>query len=380
MRNKVWVVLCLSLCLRLPAWAQPTLFLDVSPAAVADATPTPNLPTAPVSSLEVEPGALVRLSVGFRFAPQGDVTRWYLWSAYLRIDHPYLQVVTPNPSEIAENAFWHPQVQQLGLTAQARAAVSTQTPPLRANLLRPTDPASSVETPSGAIWVVLAPGGSTVNEPFFVGHVYLRVAENSPVGAEIPITVFSQPDSTRTKPNSLLVTDGSTRYHRFGDNLPVQVARVRVAASRTELFGQVSLEDYLASPAGVQVEVQLREPGSSNPVERHTLTLDENGSFRLETSLRGAYDVSLKASHWLRRTLSGVNLSGRVRLTASLTNGDVDGDNEVTLLDFGQMVAAFGSVSGDSNWNPEADLDGDEEVSLFDFGILVRNFGAIGDD
>jgi hypothetical protein len=178
----------------------------------------------------------------------------------------------------------------------------------------------------------------------------------------------------------LLVTDGSTRYHRFGDNLPVQVARVRVAASRTELFGQVSLEDYLASPAGVQVEVQLREPGSSNPVERHTLTLDENGSFRLETSLRGAYDVSLKASHWLRRTLSGVNLSGRVRLTASLTNGDVDGDNEVTLLDFGQMVAAFGSVSGDSNWNPEADLDGDEEVSLFDFGILVRNFGAIGDD
>jgi hypothetical protein len=44
------------------------------------------------------------------------------------------------------------------------------------------------------------------------------------------------------------------------------------------------------------------------------------------------------------------------------------------------MVAAFGSLPGDSNWNPSADLDGDDEVTLFDFGILVRNFGMIGDD
>jgi hypothetical protein len=37
-------------------------------------------------------------------------------------------------------------------------------------------------------------------------------------------------------------------------------------------------------------------------------------------------------------------------------------------------------VPGDGNWNPEADLDGDQEVTLFDFGILVSNFGAIGDE
>jgi hypothetical protein len=56
------------------------------------------------------------------------------------------------------------------------------------------------------------------------------------------------------------------------------------------------------------------------------------------------------------------------------------GGNEVKLFDFGQLVAAFGSLPGDSNWNANADLDGDEEVTLFDFGILVRNFGVIGDD
>jgi len=35
-------------------------------------------------------------------------------------------------------------------------------------------------------------------------------------------------------------------------------------------------------------------------------------------------------------------------------------------------------VPSDSTWNPNADLDGDEEVTLFDFGILVKNFGLVG--
>jgi hypothetical protein len=37
-------------------------------------------------------------------------------------------------------------------------------------------------------------------------------------------------------------------------------------------------------------------------------------------------------------------------------------------------------MPGDANWSPMADLDGDEEVTLFDFGVLVRNFGMIGDE
>lgn len=61
-----------------------------------------------------------------------------------------------------------------------------------------------------------------------------------------------------------------------------------------------------------------------------------------------------------------------------LVNGDVDGDNEVTLFDFGLLVQALGSTPGDPNWNPDADLDGDDEVTLFDHGILVKNFGQIG--
>jgi len=44
------------------------------------------------------------------------------------------------------------------------------------------------------------------------------------------------------------------------------------------------------------------------------------------------------------------------------------------------LVSAFGSAPNDKNWNLNADLDGDEEVTLFDFGILVKNFGKMGDE
>ncbi len=64
--------------------------------------------------------------------------------------------------------------------------------------------------------------------------------------------------------------------------------------------------------------------------------------------------------------------------TITLINGDIDGDNEVTLLDYGILVANFGLSEQDPGFNPEADLDGDTEVTLFDFGILVNHFGEIG--
>jgi hypothetical protein len=66
-------------------------------------------------------------------------------------------------------------------------------------------------------------------------------------------------------------------------------------------------------------------------------------------------------------------------VSVSLVNGDIDGDNDVTLYDFAALVQAFGSASGDSNWNPNADLDGDGEVTLYDFGILVSSFGLSGE-
>ncbi len=144
--------------------------------------------------------------------------------------------------------------------------------------------------------------------------------------------------------------------------------------------GQITLRDYTGDPSRVPISVRLRD-GLGNEEERILYT-DRDGNYSLWVN-PGTYEVSFKASHWLRVNLTGVALGLAEEVTGqdvALTNGDIDGDNEVTLLDFGQLVAALGSMPGDSNWNPDADLDGDEEVTLFDFGILVQSFGAIGDE
>lgn len=144
--------------------------------------------------------------------------------------------------------------------------------------------------------------------------------------------------------------------------------------------GTIALGDYSASVAGMNVPVDIRPIGENTPVETHIVALSPAGEYQFDTALWGRFDLSAKGSHWLRQTVKDVSLEKDAQVDFALTNGDVDGDNEVTLLDFSALIAAFGSLPDDAHWNPDADLDGDEEVSLLDFAILVSNFGAAGDD
>ncbi|MEJ5253475.1 MAG: carboxypeptidase regulatory-like domain-containing protein [Chthonomonadetes bacterium] len=151
---------------------------------------------------------------------------------------------------------------------------------------------------------------------------------------------------------------------------------------RFRVSGRITLSDFGGSPAGVPVEAQLRPAGSTVPIHTTVLSLDDVGNYTLTDVEPGSYDIAFKASHWLRAVVRDVQVvNADVNgVDVTLKNGDIDGDNEVTLFDFGQLVAAFGSMPGDTGWNPNADLDGDEEVTLFDFGVLVRHFGAIGEE
>jgi hypothetical protein len=170
---------------------------------------------------------------------------------------------------------------------------------------------------------------------------------------------------------------GEPRLVNFGNIPGAQYFWVPMLHS---ISGQVQLRDWEAPVAGIPIDVELRQGGST--VRSETVFLDPDGNYTLSDVEDGTYDIAFKASHWLRTVVRGVQVAGAdvLGVNVSLTNGDIDGDNEVTLFDFGALVAAFGSQPGDGNWNPGADLDGDREVTLFDFGVLVRNFGAMGDD
>jgi hypothetical protein len=148
------------------------------------------------------------------------------------------------------------------------------------------------------------------------------------------------------------------------------------------ISGTIILQNFSASPAGRSVIVEIRAPGTSIPLDSQAAVLDASGNFSFTTTVaKGTYDIAVKTSHWLRQVLANrvVGTFGIGALSYSLVNGDVNGDNAVTLGDFAQLRSSFGSGPGDGNWNPNADLNGDGAVTLGDFAILRSHFGQQGD-
>jgi len=60
---------------------------------------------------------------------------------------------------------------------------------------------------------------------------------------------------------------------------------------------------------------------------------------------------------------------------SALTVGDLNGDGKVGLADLVALAQAYGSRSGDLNWNPNADIDGNSIVGLYDLALLAQHYG-----
>lgn len=80
-----------------------------------------------------------------------------------------------------------------------------------------------------------------------------------------------------------------------------------------------------------------------------------------------------------RRTNVARIENGDYNVSAYLLGGDADGDNEVTIFDYILLSQAYGSLEGDSFWNPDVDFDFDGGVTMFDYIELSKNFGKVGD-
>lgn len=154
-----------------------------------------------------------------------------------------------------------------------------------------------------------------------------------------------------------------------------------ILVGRPGFCGVVTLEGC-STPGGVQVTVEIRNVGSTSPLQTAVVTLDSAGKFCVDVAAniaQGVYDVAVKAdTRWMRKVTSSVDL--RNRATFTLLTGDCNGDNEVDIGDFAILSTAFGSSPGDPNWDENADLDCDMEITIGDFALLSNNFGQSGDN
>lgn len=147
----------------------------------------------------------------------------------------------------------------------------------------------------------------------------------------------------------------------------------------------------LAGPHPTYVDIDFDGDGTFDT----TVAVAADGSYTAaETDQINGHNgvMRFKADHWLAKGVAVNTTAGSVTgVNATLTNGDVDTDNVVSVFDYIVMSDNFDKDSSAPDWNdPQggtsgnppikfADLDRDDVVSIFDYIILSDNFDISGD-
>ena len=109
---------------------------------------------------------------------------------------------------------------------------------------------------------------------------------------------------------------------------------------------------------------------------------DERGVANFSGLPPGRYNVHVKGPHSLQSAIGNVELieGGVVRLDmGAQVEGDVDGDNCVTVDDFMRVQVMLGAHAGIPGFDPASDLDADGMVTMRDVSLLRSGFDMCGD-
>jgi len=165
-------------------------------------------------------------------------------------------------------------------------------------------------------------------------------------------------------------------------NAEEDVYFVRIPALPIRVAGNVAFGNWIPGPNAKQVTYTVKNTVGT-VLQSGTTTLGATGQFSFDLNpdiVHQVLKVTIKGSHWLANAAwnANIGLAGANFGTATLTNGDINNDNTVNLLDFSALSSAYGSSTGGTGWNAEADLNGDGTVNLLDFSILSSNYGLSG--
>jgi hypothetical protein len=227
------------------------------------------------------------------------------------------------------------------------------------------------------------PGAIAAGTPYISGNTFFGNIPTD-IPQDFLISDWSLDPST---PRSVVVTVPTGATHIFfgipdtlfqDNSVNTAPFGVTVRTVNPKSFsGFVNLEDYDLE-FGENVKFDIVIDGAV--VETRTIQLGVNGQFIFFSPFSGPLQVRVKGSKWIS-ALSGVINAGPGSVTGInllCPGGDVDDDNEVSILDYIVLSTAYGSEQGQPSYRAAADLDGDGMITILDYLILSKNYGRMG--
>jgi hypothetical protein len=158
----------------------------------------------------------------------------------------------------------------------------------------------------------------------------------------------------------------------------VELTAKKTIVGSAGIAGNLTLGQFKGNNVAQPITMELWN--GNTLVESQVIYVQQNGDFEFFTTQTGTFDIKAKASHWLRQSVNGVDVSSGVSgLNFNLINGDVDNSNGVGTDDYLILNSSFGLNLGDAGYDARADLDGDFTISSDDYLILNENFDQYGD-
>lgn len=139
--------------------------------------------------------------------------------------------------------------------------------------------------------------------------------------------------------------------------------------------------DWLSECGSNEMTISFYQSGSNSLVDIFATSIASDGSFSIASVPTGNYDIYVKIDGYLQKGYFNQEISngGNNLSLGSFTNGDLNGDNGINIVDFSTLSSAFGTSIGNPNFNPLADLNCDNGINIVDFSILSIGFGLSGD-
>ena len=192
--------------------------------------------------------------------------------------------------------------------------------------------------------------------------------------------------SINTNQSLFIEVNPSTTYyvrvHSFDDSSTgtFNICLEGVALEFASLTGSIS--GWNNNCLERDVEVNLSELTLGN-FYTTVVTLSSAGTFELSglDILPGTYDILVTVDGALAKLTENIEINSGTNSFVSdpVILGDLNASNSINVADLSLVGTAFGSVSGDTNFNLLADLNCNGVVNVTDISLLGASFGLQGD-